>query len=65
MERLTSMSRWGKTFIDDSLYASYLKSRRAYMDAEREPNHFLEQTGPRICKTVYPDGKVIHHSKIR
>ena len=61
MERLTSMSKWGKTFVDDMLYAAYLKSKRAYMDAEREPSRYLDSTGPRVSKTVYPDGKTIHH----
>ena len=61
MERLTSMSKWGKTFIDDALYAAYLKSKRAYMDTEREPSRYLDDIGPRVGKTVYPDGKTIHH----
>ena len=61
MERLTSMSKWGKTFVDDMLYAAYLKSKRAYMDADREPSRYLDSTGARISKTVYPDGKTVHH----
>lgn len=65
MERLISMSKWGKTFIDDSLYAAYLKSRRAYMDSDKEPNPFMDDRGPRISKTVYPDGKTVHHCEAR
>ena len=55
MERLTSMSKWGKTFIDDALYAAYLKSKRAYMDTEREPSRYLDDIGPRVGKTVLRD----------
>lgn len=65
MERLTSMSKWGKTFVDDALYAAYLRSKRAYMDAEIEPSRYLDNTGPRISKTVYPDGKTIIHIKTK
>lgn len=61
MERLTSMSKWGKTFVDDMPYAAYLKSKRAYMDAEREPSRYLDRKGARISKTVYPDGRTVHH----
>jgi hypothetical protein len=61
MERVISMTKWGRTFIDYGLYASYLAARQARHDQGNE----TPISSPNIAKTVYPDGRTVHHVKQR
>lgn len=60
MERVTSMTKWGKTFIDYGLYANYLTAKRARMDMGDNNSPIGK---PNIAKTVFPDGRTVHHIK--
>jgi hypothetical protein len=59
MERISSMTKWGRTFIDYGLYASYLSARQARHDNEHE----ITTGKPSIAKTVFPDGRTVYHVK--